>query len=87
MLKKEDWAKVVLKLLKTELLKREMTYQDLREKLAVIGVEETESNLSNKMSRGTFSAIFFLQCLKAMEIENLLLDESFFVESKSKKKK
>lgn len=87
MLKKDDWAKVVLKILKMELLKREMTYQDLKEKLAIIGVEETETNLKNKMSRGTFSAIFFLQCLKAMGIETLLLDNSFFVASESKKKK
>lgn len=72
------WSKVVLKILKAELLKHDMTYSDLKEKLAAIGVEDSETNIKNKMSRGTFSAIFFLQCLRAMGIKQLILDDSFF---------
>ena len=50
-------------LLKGELKRRGVTYAQLAEKLAVIGVHETERNLNNKISRGGFSAAFLLQCL------------------------
>jgi hypothetical protein len=37
--------------------------------LAVLGVVETEANLRNKISRGAFTAAFFLQCLSAIGCE------------------
>jgi peptide subunit release factor RF-3 len=78
--RKTFWAKVVLKVLKAELAKREMTYNQLRDALALIGVKETETNIKNKFSRGTFSAIFFVQCLRAMGVKNLMFDETVFKE-------
>jgi Domain of unknown function (DUF6471) len=39
-------------LLKGELKRRGLTYAQLAEKLAAIGVDETERNLNNKISRG-----------------------------------
>lgn len=53
-------------ILKAELKRRGLTYADLAEKLAAIGVEENERNLNNKISRGGFTAAFFLQCLTAI---------------------
>lgn len=50
-------------LLKAELKRREVTYAGLAEKLAGIGVSETDRNLNNKISRGGFSAAFLIQCL------------------------
>lgn len=50
-------------LLKAELKRKGVTYAQLAEKLAAIGVHETERNLNNKISRGGFSAAFMLQCL------------------------
>jgi len=35
-------------------------------RLQAMGVYETERSVANKMSRGTFSFVFFLQCMKAM---------------------
>jgi len=55
--------------------KRRMKYPDLVRALGEIGVQDSERNLSNKIGRGTFSAAFFLQCLAAMEVKNLRLDE------------
>ncbi len=52
-------------LLKAELKRRGVTYAALAEKLAEIGVAETERNLNNKISRGGFTAAFLLQCLEA----------------------
>ena len=53
-------------ILKGELKRRGLTYADLVEKLAVQGVIETEANLRNKISRGAFTAAFFMQCLIAI---------------------
>ena len=62
-------------LLKGELKRRGLTYAQLAEKLAAIGVEETERNLNNKISRGGFTAAFLLQCLGAIGCTTLRLDE------------
>jgi hypothetical protein len=61
-------------LLKSELKRRGVSYQQLAEKLAGLGVHETERNLANKLSRGGFSAAFFLQCLSAIGAQSLSLE-------------
>ncbi len=53
-------------LLKGELKRRGVTYAQLAEKLAAIGVKETDRNLNNKISRGGFTAAFLMQCLEAI---------------------
>lgn len=60
-------------LLKGELKRRGITYAQLAEKLATVGVTENERNLNNKISRGGFSAAFMLQCLEAIEASSLPL--------------
>jgi hypothetical protein len=56
-------------ILKAELKRRGLTYADLVERLAQQGVTETEANLRNKISRGAFTATFFMQCLIAAGCE------------------
>ncbi|WP_422033462.1 DUF6471 domain-containing protein [Roseovarius sp.] len=46
----------------------------MRCKRAQIGVEDNERNLSNKVSRGKFTAGCFLLCLHALESSHLFLD-------------
>lgn len=60
-------------ILKGELKRRGLTYAQLAEKLAVIGVEETDRNLNNKISRGGFSAAFLVQCLEAIGAQTIHL--------------
>ncbi|WP_084690987.1 DUF6471 domain-containing protein [Sphingomonas sp. SRS2] len=60
-------------LLKGELKRRGVTYAQLAEKLASIGVTENERNLNNKISRGGFTAAFLLQCLEAIDASSLQL--------------
>jgi hypothetical protein len=60
-------------LLKGELKRRGVTYAHLAERLAQIGVHENERNLNNKISRGGFSAAFFLQCLAAIQVQTISL--------------
>ena len=61
-----DWERRIQTLLKVELAKRNLTYKQLSDKLAELGVVESEPNIRNKLSRGTFSAVFLVQCLAAM---------------------
>lgn len=70
-----DWEKKVQTLLKVELAKRSLTYKQLSEKLAQLGVVESEPNIRNKLSRGTFSAVFLVQCLEAIGCRSLQLSD------------
>lgn len=63
-------------LLKGELKRRGVSYQQLTEKLAKLGVHETERNLANKISRGGFSAAFLLQCFDAIGVKSVTLSLS-----------
>lgn len=61
-------------LLKAELKRKGITYAQLAAKLAEIGVQETERNLNNKISRGGFSAAFLLQCLEVVGAHHVNID-------------
>lgn len=63
-------------LLKGELKRRGLTYAQLAEKLAEIGVQENERNLNNKISRGGFTAAFLLQCLEAIGVSSVRVSDS-----------
>jgi hypothetical protein len=62
-------------LLKSELKRKGLGYRELAEKLTGIGIPETERNLANKISRGGFTAAFFLQCLSAIGCATLRLED------------
>lgn len=72
---KTDWEAKVQGLLKSELKKRGVTYAQLVEKLAAVGVSETEPNIRNKLARGKFTAAFMIQCLTAIGCETLRISE------------
>ena len=69
-----DWQGLVKGMLKAEIKRRNMTYEQLSVKLAEIGVHETSTNLRTKISRGGFSAIFFIQCLKATGAHSISIE-------------
>lgn len=70
----KDWQEKVKGMLKAELKRRNLSYKELAEKLSAIGVIDTESNIKNKISRGGFTAVFFVQCLKAIGAREIRLD-------------
>jgi Domain of unknown function (DUF6471) len=72
---KTDWEAKVQGLLKSELKKRGVTYAQLVEKLAAVGVLETEPNIRNKLARGKFTAVFLVQCLEAIGCSSLRLSD------------
>jgi 3-mercaptopyruvate sulfurtransferase SseA len=62
----QEWETRAKNLLKGELKRKGVTYAQLAEKLAELGISENERNLNNKISRGGFTAAFLLQCLTAI---------------------
>jgi len=70
----QDWKDHVRGLMKSELAKRNLNYIQLAEILwDEFEIEETAQNLSNKIARGTFSAMFMVQILEAIGVESLAL--------------
>ena len=71
-----EWADETKRLLRAEMTRRGMTYEDLAERLAAIGIDDTAVNLRNKVARGRFSATFLIQCFTAMGAQALRLSEN-----------
>ena len=74
--KRKDWQAQVKGILKGELKRRNLSYADLAGKLAAIGVKDNERNISNKISRGTFTAVWFVQCMEAIGVKTIHLEET-----------
>lgn len=70
-----EWETKVKGLLKGELKRRNVTYAQLVDKLAAVGVMDSEPNIRNKLARGKFTAVFLLQCLEAIGASSLRLSD------------
>jgi hypothetical protein len=73
--KTRDWQASAKGLLKAELKKRNLSYADLAGKLGEIGVKDSERNIANKLARGSFAAVFMIQCLEAIGCKALHLGD------------
>lgn len=67
-----DWSEKAKRLLKSELVRRGVNSDDLVDLLHNIGVEETKASVDSKISRGTFSAAFLIQCLNAIGVKTFV---------------
>jgi Domain of unknown function (DUF6471) len=72
----KEWQERVKNLLKAELKRRHVSYRDLAEKLVPLGLKESERNIANKIARGGFTAVFFVQCLVAIGAQTMRLEDS-----------
>jgi hypothetical protein len=70
-----DWKACVKGLLKAELKRRNLSYADLARHLQAINVMDNERNISNKIGRGAFTAVFFVQCLEAIGCRTIHLGD------------
>jgi hypothetical protein len=70
-----SWNDKVKRLLKSELVKRGVSNADLSVLLNEIGVHETKASIDSKISRGTFSACFFIQCLSVIGCSKIVIEE------------
>ena len=62
----------VRQFLKAELKRHNITYEELARRL---GDQETKASVANKLSRGQFSAIFFVDTLRAIGVEKVDLED------------
>ena len=72
----EEWSEKVRSYLKAELKKADVGYVELAKRLKKHGFKaETEDSIAAKLKRGTFTAIFLLATLAALEAEGVRLED------------
>ncbi len=71
----DEWADHTKRIVRTEMVRRGVSYEGLAERLAALGVHDTPVNMRNKIARGKFTAVFFLQCLEAVGCRTLGLGD------------
>ena len=71
-----SWNDKVKRLLKSELVRRGISNAALALMLQKIGIEETKASIDSKISRGSFSASFLLQCLSVIGCQKIEIEEN-----------
>ena len=74
--KRDEWADRAKRLIKVELKRADVTYEELARRLTEIGVEETKGSVTVKISRGGFPLWFFLAAMKATGREHIRIDDA-----------
>lgn len=69
-----NWDEEVKRLLKAELSRKGISHKELVNLLRNMGVRTTKASIDNKLSRGTFSAAFLVQCLRAIGCNALRIE-------------
>ena len=70
-----EWAERVARHLKAELKRADVTYEELAVRLKEHGFDETKASITNKLSRATLSAHFFLASLAALGRNTLRVED------------
>jgi hypothetical protein len=70
----KEWQVKVAGMVKAEMARRNVSYRELEARLRALGVQDNEKNLSTKISRGKFTAAFFVQCMRAVGCRTIRLD-------------
>jgi hypothetical protein len=71
-----DWQREARRLLQVELARKDIGYKELSRALeTVCGIDVEPKALSNKVGRGTFSFAFFLQCMRALGVNTIRLQD------------
>lgn len=65
---------IAKRFLKMEMLRRGISAEKLQSLLADHGYSYTLSSINSKISRGTFSATFLIQCLEVMKCDRIDFD-------------
>jgi hypothetical protein len=70
-----SWENRASRLLKSELKRADVTYDELAGRLKKQGLRETKASIANKLSRGTFPTSFFLASMSALDKGSVRLDD------------
>lgn len=71
----DEWYTKAKVIIKAELAKKDISYEQLSEMLKDIGVDENKMNIANKLNRGKFSFSFALQIFKALGLKKINLED------------
>jgi hypothetical protein len=71
----EEWQRDASTLIRVQMLHKDIGYKELSRSLEALGISENAKALSNKVSRGTFSLVFYLQCMRALGITSVKLPD------------
>ena len=69
----DNWSRIATNTIKAELARAGVGYEELVKRLNTIGVQESYTGIAAKINRGTFSFLFFLQCMKVLNIKEVRL--------------
>lgn len=72
-----EWLTHAKGLIKSELKKRNISYGQLALRLRAIGLNDSPENINAKINRGTFSAVFFFQCMTAIGVKKINLEDLY----------
>lgn len=67
----QDWEANAKNILKSESARKGADYETLATKLKGLGIEENYNSINTKINRESFTSQFFLQCIKAIDVENI----------------
>ena len=70
-----DWRQVVQRLLKAEMSRRGVKYQDLSARLNSIGINQSADNLRNKVNKGILGADLLLQIMYVLNMRKIERDD------------
>jgi hypothetical protein len=71
---REEWTDRAKRLLKAELKRADVTYEELARRLSERGIPETKGSVTVKINRGTFTAGFFIAALAAVGCHTVRID-------------
>lgn len=71
----QDWERRASRYLKAELKRAEVTYEKLADRLNEKGFSETKAGITNKLSRGAFTATFFLAALAEIGCRTIRVED------------
>ncbi|MBL4868466.1 MAG: hypothetical protein JKY67_19035 [Pseudomonadales bacterium] len=67
----QTWRKLVKRLISTQMKKRDVKYEILSQRLSKLGIKQSASNLSTKVSTGVLGADLLLAILFALDFKQL----------------
>ena len=71
----QTWRKLAKRLISTQMKKRDVKYEMLSQRLATLGIKQSASNLSTKVSSGVLGAELLLAILFALDFKQLTVSD------------
>lgn len=70
-----NWEAEAKRVLKSELARAGVSHKVLVARLEAMGIEDNTAALASRITRGKFSFVFFLQCMRALGVDEVRVGE------------